>query len=239
MKVIVGSTQEITEKAAQKYVKLLKKKPDAILGLATGSTPEPLYAELIKLYKDGKISFKDAKSFNLDEYLGLEPTHDQSYRYFMQDKLFNHVDIKAENTFVPDGLHTTEENAEEYDCAITKAGGIDLQLLGIGVNGHIAFNEPGTPWGSLTHVCDLTPETREVNARFFDSIDDVPTQAVCMGIRTIMNTRDIILIARGENKAEAVKKTVYGKISKKCPSTILQLHPSVTIYCDEAAASLL
>ncbi|MDO5328837.1 MAG: glucosamine-6-phosphate deaminase [Coriobacteriia bacterium] len=239
MKVIVGSTQEIAEKGAQQYVELLAKKPNAVLGLATGSTPEPLYAELIKLHKEGKISFADARTFNLDEYCGLQPTHPQSYRYFMQDKLFDHVDIKAENTRVPDGLHTTPENVEEYDRDIALAGGIDLQLLGIGVNGHIAFNEPGTPWGSLTQIVELTEKTREVNSRFFDSIDDVPTHAVCMGIRTIMNTKDIVLYALGENKAEAIKKTVYGKISKKCPSSILQLHPSVTVYCDEAAGSLL
>lgn len=239
MKVIVDSRENIAKAAAEGYADFLKNKPNAVLGLATGSTPEDLYVELIKLYKDGKISFKDVTSFNLDEYAGLSGDHPQSYRYFMNDKLFDHVDINKENTHVPDGFKTSEEDVLNYDKAIAEAGGIDLQLLGIGGNGHIAFNEPGTPLDSLTHVCDLTEETRKANSRFFENIDEVPKEAICMGIRTIMNARNIILIALGENKAEAVKKTVYGPITIDCPSSVLQLHPNVTIFADEEAGKLL
>lgn len=239
MKVIVDTEENIAQAAAQGYVSFINNKPNSILGLATGSTPKTLYKELIRAYEDGKVSFKNVKSFNLDEYVGLPVDHPQSYRYFMQENLFDSIDIKPENTFVPDGYRTTDEDMIAYDSAISKAGGIDLQLLGIGVNGHIAFNEPGTPFNSLTHVVELTEDTRKVNSRFFNSIDEVPTHAVCMGIRTIMNTKNIILIALGKNKAEAVKETIYGQITTMCPSTVLQLHPNVTIFADSEAASLL
>lgn len=239
MKVIVDNKQNIAQSVAQGYINFIQSKPNAVLGLATGSTPEDLYAELIKAHQAGEVSFSEVKTYNLDEYVGLPVDHPQSYRYFMQDKLFDHIDINPENTFVPDGFKTSDEDMLAYDSAITKSGGIDLQLLGIGVNGHIAFNEPGTPFESLTHVVELTEKTREVNARFFESIDEVPTHAVCMGIRTIMNTKNIILIALGENKAEAVRNTVYGPITTQCPSSVLQLHPNVTLFADNEAASLL
>lgn len=239
MKVIVDSRQKIAESAAQGYVSFIQNKPNAVLGLATGSTPEELYAELIRLNQEGKVSFRDVKTFNLDEYCGLPVDHPQSYRYFMQDKLFDHIDIDPQNTYVPDGFRTSDEDLLAYDRAIAEAGGIDLQLLGIGVNGHIAFNEPGTPFDSLTHVVELTEKTRQVNSRFFNSINEVPTHAICMGMRTIMNTQNIILIALGENKAEAVRDTVYGEVTPMCPSSVLQLHPNVTIFVDEEAASLL
>lgn len=239
MKVIVDSRQKIAESAAQGYVNFIQNKPNAVLGLATGSTPEELYAELIKLNQEGKVSFRDVKTFNLDEYCGLPVDHPQSYRYFMQDKLFDHIDIDPQNTYVPDGFRTSDEDLLAYDRAIAEAGGIDLQLLGIGVNGHIAFNEPGTPFDSLTHVVELTEKTRQVNSRFFNSINEVPTHAICMGMRTIMNTQNIILIALGENKAEAVRDTVYGEVTPMCPSSVLQLHPNVTVFVDEEAASLL
>ena len=239
MKVIVDSRQKIAESAAQGYVSFIQNKPNAVLGLATGSTPEELYAELIRLNQEGKVSFRDVKTFNLDEYCGLPVDHPQSYRYFMQDKLFDHIDIDPQNTYVPDGFRTSDEDLLAYDRAIAEAGGIDLQLLGIGVNGHIAFNEPGTPFDSLTHVVELTEKTRQVNSRFFNSINEVPTHAICMGMRTIMNTQNIILIALGENKAEAVRDTVYGEVTPMCPSSVLQLHPNVTVFVDEEAASLL
>ena len=239
MKVIVDSRQKIAESAAQGYVNFIQNKPNAVLGLATGSTPEELYAELIRLNQEGKVSFRDVKTFNLDEYCGLPVDHPQSYRYFMQDKLFDHIDIDPQNTYVPDGFRTSDEDLLAYDRAIAEAGGIDLQLLGIGVNGHIAFNEPGTPFDSLTHVVELTEKTRQVNSRFFNSINEVPTHAICMGMRTIMNTQNIILIALGENKAEAVRDTVYGEVTPMCPSSVLQLHPNVTVFVDEEAASLL
>ena len=239
MKVIVDSRQNIAEAAAQGYVSFIQNKPNAVLGLATGSTPEDLYAELIRLCNQGEVTFKDVTTFNLDEYCGLTPDHPQSYRYFMQDKLFDHIDINPRNTFVPDGFRTSEEDLVAYDRAIAEHGGIDLQLLGIGGNGHIAFNEPGTSFQSITHMVELTPETRQANSRFFNNIDEVPTHAICMGMRTIMNTQNIILMAIGKNKAEAIRNTVYGDIDPMCPASLLQLHPNVTIFVDHEAGSLL
>lgn len=239
MKVIVDSIDNIAQAAAQGYASFIKNKPNAVLGLATGSTPEALYAKLIELNHRGEISFKNVTSFNLDEYAGLPTDHPQSYRYFMQDKLFNHIDINPANTYVPDAFRTSDEDMAAYDKAIADAGGIDLQLLGIGVNGHIAFNEPGTPFDSLTHVVELTQKTREVNSRFFNSINEVPTHAICMGMRTIMNSQNIILIALGANKAQAVHDTIYGSITPQCPASVLQLHPNVTVFVDHDAASLL
>ncbi len=237
MKIIIDTKENVAKRAAQRYVELLRKNPCAILGGATGSTPEGLYAELVRLNKAGEISFKDAKSFNLDEYVGLDGTHDQSYRYFMNEHLFNHVDIKMENTHVPSGIDI--EDPERYDAEIEAAGGIDMQLLGIGVDGHIGFNEPGTPWDSLTHVVELEQNTREVNSRFFKSIDDVPTHAVTMGIKTVMNARSIILMATGSSKAEIVKAFIEGPVTTQVPASILQLHPFVEVYLDHEAAALL
>lgn len=239
MKIVIDTKENIAKLAAQQYVELLSKKPNAILGCATGSTPLGLYTELINLNKEGKISFKDTTSFNLDEYAGLEPTHDQSYRYFMNENFFNHIDINKERTFVPSGLVKDNAAAAKYDQEIAAAGGVDLQLLGIGCNGHIGFNEPGTPFGSVTHVVDLTENTRAVNARFFASIDDVPTQAVSMGIKTVMNARSIILVALGSSKAEIIRDTIKGEVTPNVPASVLQLHPDVTFYIDNEAASLL
>ena len=239
MKIIINSKENCAKIAAREYAALLSSKPDAVLGLATGSTPEELYKELIAMYNAGEISFKQVTSYNLDEYVGLTGEHPQSYRYFMDDKLFNHVDINKDNTHVPCGIDMTNEKAAQYDKEIEAAGGIDLQLLGVGNNGHIAFNEPGTELDSVTHVVKLTQSTLEANKRFFDSIDDVPTHAVCMGIKTIMNARKIILMAYGKNKAEAIKAAVTGPIDPKVPASILQLHPDCTIVADEEALSLL
>lgn len=237
MKIIIDSEENIAKLAAQRYVELLKEKPNAILGGATGSTPLGLYAELARLCKAGEISFKDAKTFNLDEYVGLSGEHDQSYRYFMNHNLFEHIDIDIANTRVPDGINTAI--AAEYDKEIDAAGGIDLQLLGIGVDGHIGFNEPGTPLDSVTHVVELTENTREVNSRFFASLDEVPTHAVTMGIKTVMNARGIILMAIGKSKAEICKAFIEGPITTEVPASILQLHPNCEIYLDYEAAALL
>lgn len=237
MKIIIDSEEAIARRAAQHYVELLNAKPDAILGGATGSTPLGLYAELARLCREGKISFKNAKSFNLDEYVGLSGDHDQSYRYFMNHNLFEHIDIDIANTRVPDGINTAI--AAEYDKEIEAAGGIDLQLLGIGVDGHIGFNEPGTPLDSVTHVVELTENTREVNSRFFASLDEVPTHAVTMGIKTVMNARSIILMSIGKSKAEICKAFIEGPITTEVPASILQLHPNCEIYLDYEAAALL
>ena len=237
MKIIIDSEENIARRAAQRYVELLKEKPDAVVGGATGSTPLGLYAELARLCKEGEISFKNAKSYNLDEYVGLSGEHDQSYRYFMNHNLFEHIDIDLANTHVPDGINTAI--AAEYDKEIEAAGGIDLQLLGIGVDGHIGFNEPGTPLDSVTHVVELTENTREVNSRFFASIDEVPTHAVTMGIKTVMNARSIILLALGKSKAEICKAFIEGPITTEVPASILQLHPNCEVYLDYEAAALL
>ena len=239
MKIIVDTPENIAKLAARRYVELLNEKPDAVLGYATGSTPLGLYGELARLNAAGEVSFAKAKTFNLDEYVGLDGTHDQSYRYFMNTNLFDKIDIAKENTHVPCGIDMTNEKAAEYDKDIEAAGGIDLQLLGIGHNGHIGFNEPGTPFGSVTHVVDLTESTINANARFFASVDDVPTQAVSMGIKTVMNAKSIIFIALGESKAEIVKKMVCGEVTPEVPASVLQLHPDVEVYIDHAAAALL
>jgi len=239
MKIFIESTEKIAQMAAERYVELLKNKPNAVLGLATGSTPLGLYAELARLCREGKISFKDAMSFNLDEYVGLDGSHDQSYRYFMNENLFSHVDMELSRTHVPSGTDVSKEAAAAYDKAIEAAGGIDLQLLGIGNNGHIGFNEPGTPFGSLTHTVELTESTREANKRFFASIDEVPTHAVTMGIRTVMQAKGILLMALGKGKAPIIKATLQGPVTEAVPASVLQLHPNAEIYLDFEAASLL
>ena len=237
MKVIIDSAQNIAAMAAQQYVALLKRKPNAILGGATGSTPLGLYAELVRLNKAGEISFKEASSFNLDEYVGLDGAHDQSYRYFMDHNLFDHIDIDKSRTRVPSGIDVSDPAA--YDKEIEAAGGVDLQLLGIGNNGHIGFNEPGTPFGSLTHIVELTESTREANKRFFKSIDEVPTHAVTMGVKTVMQARSIILMAIGPAKAPIMKEMLQGPVTENVPASVLQLHPDVTVYIDYEAAKLL
>ena len=237
MKVIVDTPEGIAKQAAAIYQEILKDKPNAVLGFATGSTPLDLYAQLIKLYEAGEISFKDVTTFNLDEYVGLDGNHDQSYRYFMDHNLFDHIDIDKSRTRVPSGIDVSDPAA--YDKEIEAAGGVDLQLLGIGNNGHIGFNEPGTPFGSLTHIVELTESTREANKRFFSSIDEVPTHAVTMGIKTVMQARSIILMAIGPAKAPIMKEMLQGPVTEKVPASVLQLHPDVTVYMDYEAAKLL
>ena len=239
MKIFVNSAEKIAGMAAQRYVRLLSEKPASTLGFATGSTPLGLYSELASLCAAGSLSFASCSSFNLDEYIGLDGTHEQSYRYFMNENLFKHIDINLDRTFVPAGLECSEAKAAEYDKAIDAAGGIALQLLGIGVNGHIGFNEPGTSFGSRTHIVELTESTRRANARFFASMDEVPTHAVTMGIRTVMNARSIILMATGSSKADATARAINGPVTEEVPASVLQLHPDVEIYLDyEAAAEL-
>ncbi|MBP9996329.1 MAG: glucosamine-6-phosphate deaminase [Lachnospiraceae bacterium] len=214
-------------------------KPDCVLGLATGSTPIGTYENLVRMYKDGDISFAAVNSVNLDEYKGLSPENDQSYRYFMNDHLFSHVDIDIKKTNVPNGLEPDANKAcEDYEEIIKKLGGIDLQLLGLGPNGHIGFNEPCDEFVKKTHCVDLTQSTIEANSRFFASMDEVPKQAYTMGIQTIMNARKVVLIATGKNKAETVKKAFFGPITPSVPASILQLHPDCTVVLDADAASL-
>lgn len=239
MKPIVVSAEEAAVRAAELYRALLRRKPDAVLGLATGSTPLGLYAQLVELYRAGEISFAQATSFNLDEYVDLPPTHDQSYRYFMEKNLFSQIDLPQARIHVPSGLDVSEAALAAYDEAIEAAGGIDLQLLGLGGNGHIGFNEPGTPFALGTHVVALTERTRRDNARFFASLDEVPTHAATMGVRTVMHARAILLLAFGRAKAEALAAALTGPVTPDVPASVLQLHPDVTVFCDKEAAALL
>ena len=232
MKVVYLPKCEIEKEIANVFIEKVKENPNCVLGLATGSSPLGIYKNLIEACKNGEVSFKNVKTFNLDEYIGLDGNHDQSYRYFMNHNLFNHIDINKVNTHVPSGFVPSDEIAALYDEAIKAAGGIDIQLLGLGSDGHIAFNEPGTPFDSLTHIAELTEQTITDNARFFASIEDVPTKACTMGLQSIMNAKKIVLIALGKNKVEAVRKLIHGEIDINWPCTILKNHPDVTIYVD-------
>lgn len=211
-------------------------KPEGVLGLATGSTPIGTYENLIARNRAGDLSFREVRTVNLDEYKGLAPTHDQSYRYFMQTNLFDHIDSLPENTNVPDGL-AADADAEcaRYDALVASLGYADLQLLGLGRNGHIGFNEPDDHFTKETHVVDLTDSTIDANARFFATRDDVPRQALTMGVGCIMAARRVLLIASGADKADALYNAVCGPISPDCPASILQLHGDVVVVGDEAA----
>ena len=216
------------------------RRPDCVLGLATGSTPVGTYKQLAAWNQRGDFSFKEVHTVNLDEYKGLAPTHDQSYRYFMQENLFNHIDIDPANTYVPDGL-AADPAAEcrRYDELVRSLGYADLQLLGLGRNGHIGFNEPCDSYVKETHVVNLTDSTIDANARFFATRDDVPRQALTMGIGCIMAARRVLLIASGADKAEAVYNAFCGPITPRCPASILQLHNDVVLVGDKAALSKL
>lgn len=230
---------DMSRKAGNIMAAQVVAKPDCVLGLATGSTPIGAYKRLIEGYEAGDIDFSQVKTYNLDEYRGLPGDHDQSYRYFMNVNLFDHVNIDKANTHVPDGLADDFEAAcAAYDDAVAAAGYQDLQLLGIGNNGHIGFNEPGDAFVKGTHCVDLTESTIQANSRLFDSIDDVPRQAYTMGIGTIMAAKMVLVMANGEVKAQAVHDMIYGPITPSCQASILQLHPNVVVVADEAALSL-
>lgn len=235
LKVIVAKDkQEAGRLAADIFEKLMNEKPDCVLGLATGSTPIPLYQELIAREQAGKLSFAKVRSVNLDEYRGLSPKHPQSYRYFMQEQLFDHVSIKPENTFVPDGqCEDVQAACLAYEENIKALGGIDLQLLGIGHDGHIGFNEPEEVFAGITHEAQLTDMTREANKRFFASLDEVPTSAVTMGIGTVMGAEAVVLMATGKDKHEIMEKALHGPVTPWVPASILQFHHNVTVIMDE------
>ena len=241
MKIIVCKTyQEMSQAAADIVARQIKKKPDTVLGLATGSTPVGLYQNLIKMNRDGVIDFSGVVTFNLDEYVGLPKEHPCSYYRFMFDNLFDHINIKKENVHLPDGLAPSlEDECKVYEQKITQAGGIDLQVLGIGHNGHIGFNEPGTPFESVSHIVDLAPRTIQANSRFFSSPDEVPRKALSMGIKSIMHARMILFLASGKDKAEIVSRAFNGPVTTDVPASVLQLHPDVTAILDEDAASCL
>lgn len=224
-----SSYEHLSEICAQIFEDQLKEKPNSILGLATGSTPIGLYKKLVERYEKGIISFKDVKTFNLDEYVGLSPENENSYHYFMFNKLFNHIDIKKENVHIPSGLGDAKNTAIQYEKLIEEVGGIDLQLLGIGVNGHIGFNEPGTSFQSKTHIVELTQSTINANKRFFEKIEDVPTQAITMGIESILKAKKIILLISGKSKQEAFNRLKSGEVTEDFPASALHNHPNVIV----------
>lgn len=237
--IICDSVLELNQKVADIFIAAVKKNPSIILGLATGSSPIGIYKNLVADYKNNQTDYKNVQTFNLDEYIGLEPTHSQSYRQFMNNNLLTLINIDLKNTYVPSGLGDHEQVCKQYDQSIVDAGGIDIQILGIGSNGHIAFNEPGTSFDSTTHVTKLTQETIASNARFFTSAADVPNKAVTMGIKSILKAKKIILIAIGTNKAAAINALINGPMTEELTASALQNHPDVTIYLDQDAAKLL
>lgn len=226
---------ELSNKAFEVIKEQVVAKPDSVLGLATGSSPVGLYKDMIKDHKENGTSYKDVVTYNLDEYVGIDRNDPQSYYTFMNENLFSGIDIDPKNTHVPYG--NTKEDCEKYEDSVN---GVDIQVLGIGQNGHIGFNEPGTPFDEPTHIVDLTENTREANARFFDNdIDKVPAQAITQGIGTIMKAKKILLVANGANKADAVKAMIEGPVSVECPASVLQNHPDVVVVIDKEAASKL
>ncbi|MFS0749012.1 glucosamine-6-phosphate deaminase [Oceanobacillus sp. 1P07AA] len=237
MKIIQTKNYQSMSKLASQYViNTLKQIDKPVLGLATGSTPEGLYQHLIKAYQTHQISFANVSTFNLDEYVGLDKEDKNSYHYYMHKFLFNHVDVPSRNIHLPNGI-ANDLNVEctSYENRIQSVGGIHIQILGIGKNGHIGFNEPGTSFESRTHVVDLDESTRRANARFFDSFDEVPNQAITMGIQSIMQAKEILLLVSGSEKAEALEKLVNGKVNEDFPASILQTHQNVKIIADKAA----
>jgi glucosamine-6-phosphate deaminase len=238
--IITKSYEEMSRLAADMIAHQLLRTPSSILGLATGSTPVGTYKELVKWHKEKGLDFSKVVTFNLDEYLDLPPTHDQSYRYFMDQNLFNHINVDPKNIHVPYG-HTedVEEFCAWYEQEIENAGGIDLQVLGIGGDGHIAFNEPGSSLGSRTRLKTLTQETIDDNARFFDKEEDVPRFAITMGVGTILEAHKIILLANGAKKAEIIRDALEGPVTAQVTASALQLHPHVTVLLDAEAGSAL
>ena len=238
--VVCGTAEEASLRVAEMIGEAIKDNPKIVLGLATGGTPIGVYRQLVRMYRDRSLDFAGVTTFNLDEYVGLGPKHPQSYRYFMQEHLFDHVNLEPAKTHVPDGLaDDVAASAQEYEDQIRAAGGIDLQLLGIGDNGHIAFNEPGSPADSRTRQVSLSEETIEANSRFFSSSDDVPRHAITMGIGTILEAKRIVLMATGDHKADAVDRAIQGPIDAASPASQLQKNRNVTFVLDVAAAARL
>lgn len=222
--------EEMSKIAADLFTEQLQDKPNSVLGMATGGTPEGFYKEMVERYRARQVSFQHAKSFNLDEYVGLTPDNEASYHYYMDEKLFNHIDMQRENIHVPEGnTADLDVAAGQYDAKIAAAGGIDMQLLGIGVNGHIGFNEPGTPFALGTNIVELTESTREANKIYFDKFEDVPTHAITMGIDTIMKSKKIVLLISGASKQEAFDRLRSGEITEDFPASALHNHENVTV----------
>lgn len=230
--------KDLSRKAANLIAAQMMMKPDCVLGLATGSTPIGTYEQLVEKYQSGDLDFKDVKSANLDEYRGLTKENDQSYYYFMNHHLFKHVNIHPENTNIPNGMEPdSQKECLRYEKVISDLGGVDLQLLGLGHNGHIGFNEPSESFDKITHCVDLTPSTIEANKRFFEKAEDVPKQAYTMGIGTIMQAKKILLIVSGEDKADILYQSLCGPVTPHVPASVLQLHRDVVVVADKAALS--
>lgn len=238
--VIEDNFEEMSKEAAKLLASLLRRKPDCVLGFATGSTPLGMYKELIRLHKEEGLDFSKVITFNLDEYVGVPPSHEQSYHYFMWENLFKHINVDPRHVHVPMGMaENIEEFCQWYEEKINECGGIDLQILGIGANGHIAFNEPGSSLGSRTRIKTLSAQTCKDNARFFKNKDEVPRYAITMGVGTIMQAHELLLLASGAAKADAIRATVEGPVMAKYPATIVQLHEFATVLVDKDAASKL
>lgn len=236
---VTENYEKMSDLAAREFIKVVKNNPSAVLGLATGTTPLGLYERLIDDHNANGTSYKDIRAVNLDEYKGLPKTHEQSYAYFMKTNLFDSINIDMQNTYIENGTADDEKaECDRYDGILDKFPR-DIQLLGLGSNGHIAFNEPGTPFNSRTHTVKLKESTIIDNSRLFNDVSEVPTEAFTMGIRDIMRAKKIIILASGENKADAVFKTVKGKITEAVPASILQMHPDCMLIVDRAAAKLL
>ncbi|MDF1617383.1 glucosamine-6-phosphate deaminase [Petrocella sp. FN5] len=230
--------EEMSKKAALLVAAQVTLRPDSVLGLATGSTPEGMYKELVAMYEQGEIDFSEVKTFNLDEYYPIEENNPQSYAYYMKKNLFDHININPQEVHIPNGTaRDVEASCEVYDKIIEAAGGIDLQVLGIGNNGHIGFNEPDIHFEAGTHLVELDDETIEANARFFTRIEDVPRRAISMGIRTIMHSKKIILLASGASKGKVIKAMLFGEVTPNLPASILLLHNDVTLILDKEAAA--
>lgn len=235
--IVHADADAASREVANRLIAEVHSRPNTVLGLATGGTPVETYRQLVAAHRRGEVDFTEVQTFNLDEYVGLAEDHPQSFRFFMQEQLFDHLDVRRERTHVPDGLAADiEKHCSLYETKIREAEGIDLQLLGIGHNGHIAFNEPGSSLESRTRAVSLTDETIEKNARFFDSPNDVPRHAITMGIGTILEARRIVLLALGAAKADAVGKALFGPVTDRHPASLLQTHSQVTFVLDAACA---
>lgn len=237
---VFPSPDAIADYLSQELLEQIRQKPDSILGLATGSTMEPVYAALLQQLGQQRTDLSRLTTFNLDEYIGLAPDHPQSYNFYMHHHLFDGLGLNDSQIHLPNGLCADQHSeCQAYSTAIAAAGGLDFQLLGVGTNGHIGFNEPGTPFDSRTHVVELSETTRIDNGRFFDDMAEVPTHAITMGIRDILDAREIVLVATGGHKAETMNLLYRTPAAPDMPATALKLHPNVRIYLDPAAASRL
>ena len=236
--VVARNYEELSREAAGHIVRAIQGKPDLVLGLATGRTPVGLYRELVERFRRGEVDFSGVRTFNLDEYYPIDPAHPQSYRRFMEEHLFRHVNLRPGNTHIPDGLAPdAEAECRRYEDEIGRSGGIDLQVLGIGRNGHIGFNEPGTALGATTQLVRLHEDTIRVNSRDFGDSANVPRHAISMGVRTIMQARAILLLASGEEKAGIVTRALQGEVCSEVPASVLLLHPNLTVILDKPAAA--